>query len=208
MDVEYNTGFNQNGIELQIAMDPEQQGEISYVVDRDMTICGIGGDWDRIAQENDGEGCVCAMVLGSNLKDHISDDTTRMWVEAAIRIARTSRVPVRKLYRCDTPDLRRTMEMVVTRVEDGRVEIVHRLLSTERPGPTVEITHIKRGTAQVPEIGPRKCSICNKVRIDGTWTDPFELGRDVSFTVDTGICPDCVRTQMEGRPEEEAIEQG
>lgn len=108
-----------------------------YRVDMAGTIIDVDPNWDRFAAANGGERAARAQVLGRPLKNFLTGDVTRMYLDAALDAARMTGQPRVLAYRCDSPSQRRWLEMTLEPLAGGDVRVAHRLVRTEpRNDPT------------------------------------------------------------------------
>lgn len=109
-------------------------------------------------------------------------------------------------YRCDTPDIKRFMQMTITPEDNGWIRVSHKLLRIEsRRNPvtfkTVSEFPTFRQFRNNQAIYFVRCSICNRLQRygsqDNSWyeVDDFIVHSNalgVSFKVIHGVCPDCL----------------
>ncbi|MFD2180735.1 hypothetical protein [Rhodoplanes azumiensis] len=181
-------------------MDP-----LSVRVDHTNRIVAVGGPWDEVALANGGGATVVvARVLGTGLIDHVHGDPTRMLVLTVLDRVRRGGTPCRMPYRCDTPHLKRWMEMTLTPVPDGTVTFEHRFLRSEPMQRPLRFALARPGAARGPAI--IRCSSCNRVRDASGWHEPDAVrfsatagappDPDAPILVGYGVCEAC-RAQVE-----------
>lgn len=165
---------------------------VELVVDGNDRIVALGAGWEDAAEAGNAPALAPARVVGRSLYDYVCGDDTTMFVRVMLAGARHRKAPTVRPYRCDTPTHKRWMEMEMQPRENGEVRIVHRLLRLQELPQRV-----------APLLGhgdklPKRCSNCNKVRLEGSWHEPdapavvrhmIRHGED--FGVIYGICPDC-----------------
>jgi hypothetical protein len=169
---------------------------ISYTVDKSGTIIAVNGKWDEFARDNQGEKVLASKVIGRKLDQFIQGDDTRMFVRTMIMSAQTLKRPIYRPYRCDSPRLKRFMEMTLIPRDDGSVELLHRELHSEliRQNVPAVIASKSSGGGLL-----KRCSLCNRVQALGVWSEIDEaLESDRLKTVEPlvkviyGVCPDCL----------------
>lgn len=99
------------------------------------TIRETSGAWDDFARVNGGELLLRQHVVGTPLFDYVVGDATRMFVRVLFQLARERRDAVRRTYRCDSPELRRCMEMIVTPQSQCAIRVQPVLMCTEPIAP-------------------------------------------------------------------------
>ena len=170
---------------------------LSYTIDAQDTIVAVGGAWDDFARSNAGEKIVAAQIIGKQLDRFIHGDETLMFVRTMIMSARVLNRPIHRPYRCDSPTQKRFMAMTVHPREQGAVEVIHQELRNEPIVHRVDMVAAPLGRGSKYA---KRCSVCNRVRIDGVWSEVDEavqakrLVPTVTPTVKViyGVCPDCV----------------
>lgn len=146
-------------------------------------------EWDQFAMKNDGLLALSHRIVGQPLFSFIQSDSTRMFVDVLINRARISNQQVIKEYRCDSPTLRRFMEMKIIPLESKHLLIENRVVREEplervRKFVTLETSFLKR------------CSVCNRVQHKGHWYAPDDAAINEEFEegfarVSYTICERC-----------------
>ncbi len=173
--------------------------------DADHRIAWTSANWDRFARENGAPELASGGVVGHPLWRYVEGAETRLVYEAVFeRVRHTGREAVLP-FRCDSPDLRRFMELRVARVERESgvfLEIAAELLREEsRPAVDLLDPSAPRAGATV-----RLCSFCKQMRVEGDrWLELEDavahldlLGADVQPPLSHGICPDCEASVRRG----------
>ena len=169
---------------------------MSYSLDSSDTIVSVGGHWDDFARENNGENILSSKIIGWKLDRFISGDDTRMFVRTMIMSVRTLHRPIYRPYRCDSPTLKRFMEMTLLPRANGAVEVIHRELHSE---PLFHNIPIVAAPAGAGWAFLKRCSLCNRVHAQGVWSEIDEAIEThrlqvtaPSLKVIYGVCPDCL----------------
>lgn len=132
-------------------------------------IVRVGPFWDQFLLDNDGGGeCSSSEIQGKSVWEFVLGDPTRIWLNTLLSLARLRKSPVERPYRCDSPHVRRFMQMNIIPEETKLVRMEHILVREEQRVVTVEI-HL---APRVAENLYRRCSICCRVDFGGTWTEP------------------------------------
>lgn len=172
-----------------------------YRVDPRARIVWTSANWDRFARENGAPELAGAAVRGASLWDFVSGPQTRHLYEALFARVEETQGSLRLPFRCDSPNVRRFMELRIAYLSGGELELQARLLREEaRPAVRlVDPAASRRGEALVV------CSFCKSVRTPGAWVEVEEaVARLGVFDADTvpplryGVCPACVRAVDEG----------
>lgn len=155
--------------------------EISFV-DEDWHRVAVGG---QLREEN---------VIGRQLWDYITDDSTRrLYEEIIARVRRGHRAQF--TLRCDAPAARRLLEMTIRAHAEDEIEFETRTLQVE-PRPPVPLLEPDRKRA---EEWVRSCAWCSRIHVGaGQWAEVeaaaehlrlFE--RDALPRLTHGICEEC-----------------
>ncbi len=168
--------------------------QIVYHIDPSHRIIFVNEEWDRFARSNSGEKFTSDKVIGLVIWDFISDPATESIYRELLQTISPGN-PVSFTFRCDAPDRKRQLRMIIRLLEDRIVEFSTETLS-------VTLASQKHLSAYLP--GTRSgeilhvCSWCKKIRSDAGWLEIesalnesrlFEQERmpDLSH----GICEDC-----------------
>jgi len=168
---------------------------VTYVIDGNGFIISTGEGWDRFASANDAPELTLGAVLGHPLLDFISDLETRYFYKVIIGKVRSMDKSVTLPFRCDSPELRRYMEMDIAPAGGGEVRFACRLLRKVEREPLELIRAADRHSEEFLHM----CSWFKKVMIsEGEWTEPEDaITRMALFQaallprITHITCPDC-----------------
>jgi hypothetical protein len=171
--------------------------QLSYTLDPDDAITAVTGDWDRFALDNGGDESLSTKVIGRRLDHFISGDVTLMFVRTLLMSARTLKRTVQRPYRCDSPQLKRFMEMTIVPRGNGVLEVCHRQVRSEPYRYSLPVT------AAMPGAGSnfvKRCSLCQRIRVGQMWSEVddavlegrLQPGAAAKLVVVYGVCPDCM----------------
>lgn len=168
--------------------------EFVHRIDAQDRICFVNDAWLAFATENawsDG----APAVLGSPLMSHIADAQTRHIYRLLIDRVRDTGHPLLFRYRCDSPELRRFMEMRMSAGPAGEIEFRSRVLRLEGrdPIPVLDTTQPRRSGNPL-----QICSWCKAIYAQATWLNLEEAVHKLDVLSDAvlpelthGICPAC-----------------
>ncbi len=174
--------------------------EISYIVDSNDHLVNVNREWTDFALKNEGSEILPEHVIGRSLWDFITDDPTRELYEAILQHARLGETEDFVL-RCDAPEQRRLIEMIVKRRPDGNIEFKTILLASKpRAVQRLFAKSTPRGGQHV-----MVCSWCDLVNVDvDKW---FEVEAAMEYLhltdepelpgIDPVVCPACYAKVME-----------
>lgn len=167
-----------------------------YEIDAQDRLVAVCPEWDAtLRQGGGGAGSLQGGVIGQPLLRFISGDASRMYMDAALQAARLTGHPRTLQYRCDTPTVRRRLEMVLQPRADGSVRIEHRLVE-QHPRAHVLACFTEEGPSlpsSVPTRGPVwRCSVCLRLQRAGLpWQEPETVG-SARLAVCYTVCPRCL----------------
>lgn len=168
-----------------------------YWIDSKDRIMQVSASWDDFALQNEGAPCIAQKVCGSLLWDHISGDTSKMWMETLFKLVRLKKQPIERPYRCDSPNERRHMQMKIIPLEDRVLEVQHNLVRAEPRPYSVHTRTI--GAGRLPRT---RCSICGRIQHNHHWLEPealieVESKRTHTLLVSYAVCGECQQLSPE-----------
>lgn len=174
--------------------------EIYYVIDAEDHLVSVCPGWLEFAVKNEGDGLEPAHVVGRSLWDFITDDPTRELYEAVLEHVRSGS-NTDLVLRCDAPECRRLIEMIVTRQPNGNVEFKTVLLASKVRSPQRLLARSTPRTAQHVMV----CSWCDLVNVDvDKWfeveaaMDYLRLADETELPmIEPVVCPACYAKVME-----------
>lgn len=170
---------------------------VRYRIDGNDRICFVNPAFSAFARANDAFDLVGEGIIGRLLWEFISDETIRALNQMlALKARRTHRV-VTFPYRCDSPELLRSMEMVILPLDHEMLEFQsHTVRQQSRP-----VQSLGRLRTRQPNASLRVCSWCNKVDTGGDNWQELEwllarrnlLDENPPPSLTHGACPICCR---------------
>jgi len=159
----------------------------------------LGGEWDRFALANDAPELAGQNIIDRSLWDFISGDMMRHIYRQLLVLVRSGK-SIQYHFRCDSPGMRRFLNMSLTPEQDGGVVFETVVDRVEERMPQ-EI--LSRSTNEDGEI-VTTCSWCKKIKTgDDAWHEVeeavqilklFEL--DPAPQLSHGMCSACFETAM------------
>jgi hypothetical protein len=168
--------------------------EFIHRIDSEGRISFVNDAWLAFAAEN-GWSTTVSQVVGSLLMQQIADAETRHIYRLLIDRTLGEGHRSRFLYRCDSPDYRRLMEMRISKSAPDQVEFCSRVLHLKQRDAfdVLDPAFRKRSKAIVTV-----CSWCKAFLADHAWLEVEQaIGRLGLFTetglprISHGICPTC-----------------
>lgn len=166
---------------------------VYYLDERDV-IVDVNAAWNDFALQNGGI-LLADEVIGEKLLRFVTGEPTRMYINTVLESARTLGRRAVRPYRCDSPGLKRFMEMSVVPEAGKRLRLEHRCVRVEQRDPPVAFEYRPGRTAV------RCCSICNRIEHRGQWAEAAQqiTGRStMRLDVAYEVCSNCFITVRGG----------
>jgi len=138
----------------------------SYELDRDLRLVSVDEGWTRFAIENEAPELQPPAVIGTPVIDSMSDPTTKLIYRELFNRTSARSVPITFWIRCDSPRLRRMLELTIVPLEDGGFRI-DSVLQRVDPNPGGEL--LEKHWPRDPSALLRSCSWCKKVNVNNRW---------------------------------------
>jgi hypothetical protein len=171
---------------------------VSYQIDSHDDVRRVSDSWAAFAVAN-GAPHLAADVVGHSLWEFVSDVTTRQVYQDLLVRVRGGRT-VTFSYRCDSPSLRRFMQMTMTPRAQNGVGFDSLTLRTEsRVPPMLAVPPTSQSNTLL-----RGCSWCKRVAVGDDWVE-VELaverlglfGDGAPSAITHGMCPPCFARIMD-----------
>ena len=174
----------------------------TYVIDARDRLVRVDEAWIRFARENWDPDFTDSSVIGRRLWDFIREETTRHIYQMIVaRIRSGDKKEYRIPFRCDSPDRKREMEMVITGGASGEIVFTSLLMNEQKR----ELTAPHETDSHGDGVSIRMCSWCKKIYDDETdeWITLEEAVRRMRLfhegslpSVTHGICDVCRSTLL------------
>ncbi len=154
-----------------------------------------GAQWDSFAEANGAPALAKVDLTGDSLFAHVAGRATKIYLAAFFSQTRALSQPQLRFYRCDSPAVKRLMQMRVSWEIFGGLFLAHRLVA-DAPAAR-EIVVVCR-----PGGRPRylRCSICNRLalRNNDDWREA-EAWAPVASSVraEYAVCENCAAGAVE-----------
>ncbi|MEE4253472.1 MAG: hypothetical protein V2I50_05450 [Desulfuromusa sp.] len=170
--------------------------DICFTLDKENRIIKTNAAWELFAHENGAPELTGKRIHGKPLFSFITDDVTRMHVRLMLGYVRTMKKTIVREYRCDSDRLKRFMQMKLTLLENGQIELAHTTLRVEPLTPALAFHYKPDSPAAV-----LRCSNCNSLRVKECWQEPESAQNGPHLTQTSiptvyTICDSC-QDQME-----------
>ena len=157
-------------------------------------IAAVNDEWVEFASENGapelGREAVVGRALWGFMEGRETRHISRLLLDKVSRSGKGLTIP----YRCDSPELRRFMEMEIVPVENGTVEFRSRILKFEYRDPVMLLDSQAARTDEFLTI----CSWCRRARIASMWIELDEAVKKLDLfssaslpQLTHGMCQDC-----------------
>lgn len=169
----------------------------SYDVDADLRIVAVNDGWTSFALANDAPELAAPHPLGKRLLEHIADPTmAHLYEQLLLKVRRTQRALTLPL-RCDSPSLRRFLELRLEPLPPDGVRLTTSVLRVEPREPV----HLLERHAGRNGPAVRMCSFCKRIEVRDEWREMEDaapalglLECDSAPPITHGICPTCYRS--------------
>jgi hypothetical protein len=167
--------------------------ELRYRLNDRDEIVFVNEAWNDFARANGGDDLVAPRVLGRSLWEFVTDATTRQLYRDVLKRVRGGR-QVRLQLRCDTPAVRRLLELDVSQASPGTIDFRTRVIWIEH---REHQALLEPDRASSEELLPT-CAWCKKVDLGGTWVEVEDavaqlrlFERPLLPRLTHGICQSC-----------------
>lgn len=170
-------------------------GACAYELDAELRIRAVDPAWSAFAQANEAaELVVPPGPLDQPVFGYIQDATTaHLYQRLFERVLRTAR-PVGFRFRCDSPEVRRFLEMEIRPGRSSGLQLHTRVVRLEPRAPSPLLDRAgQRGGALL-----RMCSWCKAVDVGDRWCEVEDavialrlFERELLPAITHGICPPC-----------------
>jgi hypothetical protein len=176
-----------------------------YRIGREDTLEEVSSAWLEFARENDAGHLTREALIGRSIWDFITGAEAKHLYELVFRRVRDHGISVVIPFRCDSPSVRRYMELDVRPAGQGGIELTGRLIRSEEREPV----HLLDPTVARTDDFVTVCSWCKQVRqLDERWVEVEEAIVAMGVfsapqlpQLTHGICPACdARARMEIDP--------
>ena len=166
----------------------------SYCIDQNDNLCNFGESWDAFAFANASHDMTGGLLEGRSLWDFIANRETRKIYQTLYTRVRDTGAPSEINFRCDSPVLKRNMELVIEPWGDYLLHTSRLVSETPRP-----LNHLfTQAITQDPHDAYLiMCSWCKRVKLDEAWFDSdiamkqLEAARMAIPDISHGMCEDC-----------------
>ena len=174
-----------------------KNSHISYQINKQDEIIFVNDEWFQFALANDASSLTREDVLYRSLWDFISDDKVKYLYQEILRRVNAGH-SLKFNLRCDSPEMRRIIEMKITPQKDGEVQFDSRIIRTRARMPAIHFNNNKPQPDNLLII----CSWCNKIETgNGKWQEIEEAVKTLGLleletlpTISHGMCDSCYKT--------------
>ena len=172
-----------------------------YSVDEEDIIASVSENWQLFAHDNAWAGkCKPENVVGQLLWDFIQDAETRHLYKEIFNSVRIGRRLGPIPFRCDSPQERRFLELLLRPLSGGQIEISSTIVRRELRAPVGLLDNETPRSKKLIRI----CSMCKKIAITENEWIAIEAGLQKLKLFEAeempglthGLCPACYTTAM------------
>lgn len=172
-----------------------------YVVDRRDVLVDVDDAWLEFARENAAPDLTREAVIGRRLWDYVLGAETVHLYRLLFERVRTQDVPVIVPFRCDSPELRRFMRLVISPAAGGELQLDAVLVRSE-PAPKLALLDPNAARDRRTVV---MCSTCKRILVPGgDWVEPedavvrMRLVQEPAPRLEYAVCGGC-RGLLSGR---------
>lgn len=177
-----------------MASAPDGQGDCAYELDADLCFRSVDARWTEFARTNAAPELCAPSLIGRRLFDCVADPSTAILYRRAFERARESGRPVVLPFRCDSPALRRFMEIEISATGDGGFRVCTRVVRIESREPVALLDATRARSDELL----RMCGWCKRVDASGRWleveaaVETLRLFEEPTLPrISHGICQEC-----------------
>lgn len=176
--------------------EPADKRVFIHTADADGNIAAVNDEWVEFARENGAPELGREAVVGRALWEFMEGRETRHISRLLLDKVRSTGKGLTIPYRCDSPALRRFMEMEIAPVDNGFVEFRSRVLRIEKRVPVLLLDPHAGRSDEFLTI----CSWCRRARTGSEWIELDEAVKKLDLfssaslpQLTHGICQDCAK---------------
>lgn len=142
-----------------------------YIIDRNDLILSVSDNWALFAEENKAiQSCHPIAVINKPIWNFLGGDETHFIYKLLIEKVRANFVSLKLPFRCDAPDKRRYLDLLITPIQEKQIKFTSYIRREEVREP-VELlkTGIKRSGEFI-----RMCSMCKKIEVTTDYWEEVE----------------------------------
>jgi hypothetical protein len=179
----------------------EPMSKCIYIIDKLDRIISVSDNWLLFAQENQAADiCHPDVIINKSIWEFIDGIETKQFYEIILKAIRAKNKAVILPFRCDSPDKRRYLELIITPIQQENIEFASNIIHEElRDAVEMLELGIPRGDELI-----KMCSMCKKVELsENTWVEVeaavvslklFE--KDKLPQISHGLCAECFKLGM------------
>ena len=176
-------------------MDTSDDSTIRYRIDADDIVTAVDASWISYAEQNGAPELTESNVLGKPIWSFLANSEVGHLYDLMFAAVRSGGKELVVPFRCDSPTSRRYMELAVTPLDNGCLEVVS-TLKKEEIRPHVDLLS---STERDPDRLLTICSWCKKVHLEqGVWVEVEIAVRELALFESSllpglthGLCPEC-----------------
>lgn len=172
-----------------------------YRIDGNDNIIYVSDNWNKFAKDNGAsKSCLLSFVLNKPLWDFIADIETIHLYKLLVEMARTKKKSITVPIRCDSPNLRRFIEIIIKPLPGNSVEFSSQIIRVEQR----DFLEILDTTVDRSEDLVCICSYCKKIEVsENEWLDTekavefLDLFKSAELPQLThSVCPVCYKSAL------------
>lgn len=153
----------------------------------------VNAGWKKFAIRNGMPAEMVVNVVGASLWRYISEPTSRNFYAVIMAKVRKTGQTIKLPFRCDSPGIRRFMELHIISLGENHLEFRSHLLRQERRKPVALLNPALPRDSKLLIM----CAWCKRVKAD-EWMEVEDIVQKLKLfdtrplpSLSHGICPDC-----------------
>lgn len=172
-----------------------------YTIDSEDRITSVCQNWCEFARDNKAtDQCTSPLILGRTLWDFISDMETRHIYELMVQQVRMSNKQANVTINCDSPDLKRLIEITINPLDGNSIEFSSTIVEEEERDALPILDPSVERSRELVKI----CSFCKKIAVsENEWLETSQavarlglFGQSPMPKLSHGMCPECYSNVM------------
>jgi len=165
---------------------------VVYEIDSRDRLRFVNGAWAEFARANDADK-LASPALGRSLWDSVVDGNITDLYRAMFGRVRATGETISFDYRCDSPDDKRFMTMIIEPAENRGIRLINKIWRIEPQSPGRFFQRFKQEPLSIP-----MCSFCADISLHECWLPASDaipaslvFAEDLPLKVWPSVCPKC-----------------
>jgi len=141
---------------------------LRYLIDKNDIILEVNQEWNDFVKANQIEDIDATKIVGQSLWKYISHTGVLLLYEMVLKRARETQKKIILPFRCDSPSLRRFMQIEITPLQNDEIAFETQLLRSQSRAAILFSEYNEKSNAPLLHI----CSWCNHFKVsENEWVE-------------------------------------